>query len=201
MRHRLRCHLTFVMATLLAFTALGVGAVLASAPSAPALAKAPFFGRWQTIRTCSGLVQALRNANLRPLAPGVVGDYFPNQTPQQLARKRHLCRGAKPQRHSHFFTRDGLFGSLDQFGQQVDDGTYHIIGARTVHIGNPDVGARFHYQVRPADDGKVLALQPVITRRMRDDALAHPLDFSAAGWAVAVAYTPHKWKRVPCPWC
>jgi hypothetical protein len=190
-------------ATVIAFLALfvAIGGTAYAAPSAPSLATAPIAGRWETNRTCSGLVHALKMADLRPLAPGIVGDYFPSETPQQLARKRHLCRGAKPQRHSHFFTRDGFFGSLDQFGQQVDDGRYRFTDSRTVHIGNPDVGASFHFQVHPAADGKVLALQPVITRRMRDEALAHPLDFSAAGWAVAVSYTPHKWKRVRCPWC
>ena len=196
MRQRIRFHLTYAsgIGTLAVFLVFGVGGALATASS-------PISGRWQTVRTCNGLVQALKKADLRPLAPGVVGDYFPDKTPQQLARKRHVCKGAKPQRHSHFFTRDGFFGSLDQFGQQVDDGTYHLIGSRTVHIGNPDVGASFHYQVHPATDGKVLALQPVITRDMRREALAHPLQFSAAGWAAAVAYTPHKWKRVPCQWC
>jgi hypothetical protein len=196
MRRRIRFHLTYAtgISTLVVLLVVGVGGALARAPS-------PISGRWQTVRTCNGLVQALKKVGLRPLAPGVVGDYFPDQTPQQLARKRHVCKGAKPQRHSHFFTRDGFFGSLDQFGQQVDDGRYRITDPGTVHIGNPDVGGTFHYQVHPATDGNVLALQPVITNRMRREALAHPLDFSPAGWEVAVAYAPHKWKRVPCPWC
>ena len=59
------------------------------------------------VRTCQNMVGALQAAGLRPLAPGVVGDYFPNQTPQQLAKKKNLCQGAKPQIHSHFFTADG----------------------------------------------------------------------------------------------
>jgi hypothetical protein len=41
----------------------------------------------------------------------------------------------------------------------------------------------------------------VITKRMRRKALAHPLEFSAAGWSVAVAYTGHVWKSVPCRPC
>ncbi len=203
MRQRLRSHLSIVMAALLAFTALGVGGASArNAHTASALAKTPIVGRWQTLRTCHGLVQAAKKAHLQPLAPGIVGDYFPGKTPQQLALKRHLCRGAKPQLHSHFFTRDGQFGSVDQHGQQVDDGSYRIIDARTFRIGNPDVHARFRYEVDHTNNGKVLALKPVITKRMRREGLAHPLQFSRAGWAVAVAYTGHKWKRVPCGvWC
>jgi hypothetical protein len=191
-------------AVLLAATALAFafsGGAGAAPPSAPG-PKAPIVGRWETTKTCSGVVQALKGAHLLRLAPGVVGEFFPGKSPQQLARRRHLCRGAKPLRHSHFFTRDGLFGSLDQNEQQVDDGRYRIIDARTFHIGNPDTRADFHYRVENAAGGKVLALKPVITRRMRRQALAHPLQFSPAGWAVAVAYTGHAWEQVPCKqWC
>ena len=201
MRQRLRSHLTIVMATLLAFAAVGVASAR-NAPTGSAPANTPVFGRWQTLRACQGLVQAAKKANLQPLTPGIVGDYFPGKTPQQLARKRHLCQGAKPQLHSHFFTRDGHFGSVDQHGQQVDDGRYRILGGRTFHIGNRDVGARFRYEVDHTNNGKILTLKPVITNRMRREGLAHPLQFSRAGWAVAVAYTGHKWKRVPCGvWC
>jgi hypothetical protein len=194
---------TSVKAALLACAALGVGAALpTSAPSATATAKAPFVGRWQQTHECIWLVRALKREHLRRIAPSVVGDYFPDKTPRQLARKHRICRGATPQRHSHFFTRDGGFGSLDQDDQQVDDGTYRIIDARTFRIGNPDVHARFHFEVDNTAEGKVLALKPVITRRMRREALAHPLQFSAAGWATAVSYPRHTWKKVPCGmWC
>ena len=176
--------------------AVGCGAGgAASAGDSPA-AKASIVGRWQQTHKCTWLVHALRPAHLRPLAPGVIGDYFPDKTPQQLARKRHLCRGATPQRHSHFFTSDGGFGSVDQHGQQVDDGSYRVINGRTVKIGS----VRFHYRITAGD--QVLALQPVITNRMRREALADPLEFSDAGWSVAVAYPGHTWKRVSCgPWC
>jgi hypothetical protein len=192
------------MATLLAFTALGVGvasARSANTPAAPAQATASIVGRWEQTHTCSQLVRALKEAHLRRIAPSVVGDYFPNKTPRQLARKRHICRGADPQRHSHFFTRDGHFGSLDQHGQQVDNGRYRVIDARTIKIDLPD-GPKFHYQINNTTYGEVLALDPVITRHMRRQALAHPLRFSKAGYAVAVAYPGHTWARVPCgQWC
>jgi hypothetical protein len=144
-------------------------------------------------------VQALKDRHLGPVAPSVVGDYFPNKTPRQLAQKRHICRGADPQRHSHFFTSDGNFGSLDQHGQQVDADRYRVIDARTLEIGLPD-GVKFHYRI--TDYGADLALNPVITKRMRRQALAHPLRFSDAGWSVAVAYPGHAWASVPCgTWC
>jgi hypothetical protein len=199
MRQRIRPHLTYVMATLLAFIALGVGAASArNAPTASVLPKTPIFGRWQQTHRCTSLVHALKSAHLGRIAPAMVGDYFPDKTPQQLAAKEHICWGAKPQRHSHFFTHDGHFGSVDQYGQQVDNGRYRVISARTFRIGD----VRFHYQVDRVFDRKLLALKPVITQRMRRQALAHPLQFSDAGWSVAVTYPGSTWKRVRCgPWC
>ena len=76
---------------------------------------APIVGRWQQSHKCDELVSALNALGLGALAPGVVGDYFPNQTPEELAAKPDICSGAVPQLHSHFFTASGLFGSLDQF--------------------------------------------------------------------------------------
>jgi hypothetical protein len=194
---------TWVVAFTTGLLAVGCGACIATSvgASAHAPAKASIVGRWQTLRKCRGLVDALREANLRPLAPGVLGDYFPNASPERLARKRHICRGAEAQRHSHFFTRNGLFGSFDQDHQVVDDGKYQILDARTIRIGNPDVHARYRYRVKNRAEHRFLALRPVITKRMRRKALAHPFEFSAAGWAVAVAYAGHVWKSVPCGFC
>ena len=52
------------------------------------------------------------------------------------------------------------------------------------------------------DLGFALRLEPVISAAARRKALAHPLQFSTAGWQVAVAFPGHAWKRVPCAqWC
>jgi hypothetical protein len=73
---------------------------------------AAIVGRRDVSRTCEGMVESLDQAGLHALAPAIVGDYFPDQTPKQLARKADVCRGAKRQQHLHFFTDDGQFGSL-----------------------------------------------------------------------------------------
>jgi hypothetical protein len=162
-------------------------------------------GRWSRVRTCQELVDALTKAGLRAAAPAAVGDFFPGSTPQQLAQKTNLCDGAAPQVHSHFFTKAGRFGSLDQNGRQVDDGRFQIKGhALRINSGT------FRYRIRngirlrrshrflPAE----LSLTPVITAATRRQALVHPLKFSVATWMVAVAYTGHTWNRVPCNgWC
>ena len=168
-----------------------------AAPATAAGRSASIVGRWQTIRTCQGLVVDLQKVGLHALAPNMVGDYFPNVTPQALAKKKNLCQGAKPQIHAHFFTRDGKFGSIDQHGQQVDDGSYRVNGSRLT-ISNSDVSGSFRFRTQ----GKTLMLTPLLTPALKREALADPLNFHPAGWMVAVAYSGHAWKRVACgKWC
>src|SRR6266568_1929548 len=147
-------------------------------------------GRWQQSHTCDELVSALNALSLGALAPGVVGDYFPDRTPEELAAKPDICSGAVPQLHSHFFTASGLFGSLDQFQNQVDDGTYVIVDSNTFMIGD----ATFDYSVQ----GDILRMTPIITAKQRREALRHPWEFSTAGWMVAVSYPGKKWNGVAC---
>jgi hypothetical protein len=178
--------------TVLAAVVIG----LIAAQPAVAADSSSIVGRWQTVRTCQGLVVDLQKEGLSALAPGVVGDYFPDQSPQDLAKKKNLCQGAKPQIHAHFFTSDGTFGSLDQHGQQVDDGTYQV-GGSTLTISNSDVGGSFRFRIQ----GKTLMLTPLLTPALKQEALADPLNFHTAGWMVAVGYSGHSWRHVACGWC
>jgi hypothetical protein len=163
--------------------------------SATATTRSQLVGRWSQLHTCQELVAALQKAGLAATAPGAVGDYFPNKTPKQLAAKRHVCSGAAPLKHSHFFSKAGTFGSLDQNGQQVDDGHYRILSHHRLRINN----GTFHFRIT---SGNRLRLAPIITAAMRSHALASPLKFSVAVWEVAVSYTGQTWKRVRCgAWC
>jgi hypothetical protein len=93
---------------------------------------------------------------------------------------------------------DEAFGSLTEDLQQVDDGMYEILDGGRFRIGNADAGVVFRYEI----EGDELSLSPVITPAMKEDALAHPLEFSDAGWSVAVSYPGQVWKRVDCSgWC
>jgi hypothetical protein len=178
--------------TVLAAVVIG----LIAAQPAVAADSSSIVGRWQTVRTCQGLVVGLQKEGLSALAPGVVGDYFPDQSPQDLAKKKNLCQGAKPQIHAHFFASDGTFGSLDQHGQQVDDGTYHVSGS-TLTISNSDVAGSFRFRIQ----GKTLMLTPLLTPALKHEALADPLNFHTAGWMVAVAYSGRSWRHAACGWC
>jgi hypothetical protein len=170
----------------------GTSAVNSTASTA---SRSPLIGRWSQLHTCQELVAALQKAGLAATAPAVAGDYFPNSTPKQLAAKSDLCSGAAPMKHSHFFTKHGTFGSLDQNGQQVDNGHYRILSHHRLRINK----GTFHYRII---NGNRLHLAPIITAAMRSKALASPLNFSVAGWEVAVSYTGQTWKRVRCgAWC
>jgi hypothetical protein len=179
--------------------ALG-GALLAilalPAAAATEAARSPrLVGRWERVTTCQDLVSALTKAGLRKTAPAMLaGNGFVPGTPKQLSAKADICKGAVPRRHSHFFTAAGQFGSVDYNGQQVDDGSYRILDARTVRINE----GKFRFRIA----GRELRLEPVISAAARRKALAQPLQFSTAGWQVAVAFPGHAWKRVPCAqWC
>jgi hypothetical protein len=159
----------------------------------------PIVGRWEQVHSCEQLVKALAKAGLARVAPAMVGDYFPDQTPKQLARKPDLCKGAKPEPHSHFFTEAGLFGSLDEEDNQVDDARYEVVDDHLVRIGAGQIAGEFRYRIV---DDSTLTLHPVLTAADKRQALARPLEFSRAGWQVSVAYDGLPWKRVDCAgWC
>ena len=86
-------------------------------------------GTWTRTTTCAEQLQALSRPGLRKYALEMVAGnrFIPGvRSPDQLKDPAQPCRGAVPRKHSHFFTKDGRFGSLDWNGQDVDDGTYTL---------------------------------------------------------------------------
>jgi hypothetical protein len=116
----------------------------------------------------------------------VVGERFiPGvRKPGQLADPGKPCTGAIPREHSHFFTEDGRFGSLDWNGDTVDDGTYEMVDADTFVVSKefPDVTFSF------AIDGDTIRFEPETPK-------CSPDCFEAL-WSVMVAYPGEEWHRV-----
>ena len=155
---------------------------------------AALVGRWEHVNECPQLTKALAEEGLEAIAPSVAGDYFPNSTPKQLAKKDDVCDGAEGFVHSHFFNENDGFGSLTEDLEPVDDGMYEITDDGTFVIGD----VTFHYKI----EGDSLMLTPVLTKEMKAEARAHPLEFTDAGWALAVSYPGQVWQRVNCSgWC
>lgn len=211
-----------LLAVLLALALTGCGSNASSSHDAQAAAGTPkpsqtssstsspavptIVGRWSQLHSCRVLVHAFQAAGLGKLAALQAAAFTPSnsstQTPQQLmARAKrleaggNLCAGAPaPFRHSHFFTNSGSFGSVDSYGQQVDNGSYRV-QSHFMYIN----GSKFRYRVAGGDR---LSLTPVISPKQRRQALAHPLQFTPAVWMVNVAYAGSIWDRAPCQnWC
>ena len=151
-----------------------------------ATAQPPLVGTWRRLTTCSELSTALRRAGqskwvLEFIAgnrfiPGVV-------RADQIKDPLKPCKGAVPRRHSHFFTKSRMFGSLDWRGQPVDDGTYRLVDNRTVVIFKEFPKVTFRYRIV----GRTITFAPVIAKGCST--------FRCA-WAISMAYPGKTWQRV-----
>jgi hypothetical protein len=153
----------------------------ATVTSQPALV-----GTWRRTTTCAELSAALAKAGLKKwVLEAVAGNGFvPGvRTPDQIADPANPCKGAVPRKHSHFFTRDRKFGSLDWNGDPVDDGTYRIAGRGTVVISKEFPKVTFHYRIR----GNSITFAPV---------LAKGCSTFRCAWAISMAYPGKAWQRV-----
>jgi hypothetical protein len=157
-----------------------------SAPSSPSsapssAAKTPaLVGEWQRTQTCAELQHILAAAHLEYMLLIALArdNWIPGVTePSQIKDPRHPCRGAVARKHSHFFTADGKFGSRDQNGQQVDEGSYYITNPGTVVINN----ATFHYRI--TGGGNTISFEPA-------------QETGISEWSVNVAYPGYTWHRI-----
>jgi len=171
-------------AALIAATA--IAATGTASPSAEN-AQSALVGTWRRTTTCAELVSALTAARVaRPMVVEFVAGngFLPGVTsPDQIADPSSPCAGAVPRVHSHFFTKDGAFGSLDWHGQSVDDGTYRITRPGTVVIFKEFPKVTFTYRIIR----KNIRFTPLVPQGCSS--------FRCA-WAVSVAYPGKHWQRV-----
>jgi hypothetical protein len=143
-------------------------------------------GTWRRENTCQELVSALRDAVLdRWVLEFVAGNGFiPGvEAADQIADPKDPCAGAVPREHSHFFTEDGAFGSLDWNGDPVDDGRYEVPEDGTLVISKEFPDVTFHYAI----NGDTIMFEPEIPS-------CSPDCFEAA-WSVSVAMPGETWQR------
>lgn len=144
-------------------------------------------GTWERDTRCEELVSALTEAGLDDwVLEFVAGNGFiPGvRRPDQIADPADPCDGAVARMHSHFFTKDGMFGSLNWKGDQVDDGTYVVTDDNTFVVSKEFPDVTFNYAV----EGDTIKFDPVIPD-------CSPKCFEAA-WSVSVAYPGETWTRV-----
>lgn len=158
-----------------------------AAVSPSAVPSAPLIGTWERVTRCREMVSALTLAGLEDwVLEFVAGNGFvPGVTSaDQVGDPAHPCEGAVPREHSHFFTREGEFGSLDWNGEQVDDGTYEIIDDHTFVVSKEFPDVTFNYTIQD----ETIMFDPEIPD-------CAPGCFEAA-WSVTVAYPGKTWERV-----
>jgi len=165
-----------------------------SATSTQAAPGEPLVGEWQRMTACADYVRALTRAGFDEAALDAAagGGFISGVTMvEDLADPAHPCKGAVPRRHSHFFTAEGMFGSRDWNGDQVDEGTYEIVDDTLVmpygFEEGPPIQVAFQYRIA----GETIRFDPVIpsdcsTSRCRE----------AAAWSVSVALPGKTWRRV-----
>jgi hypothetical protein len=152
----------------------------------PATLESGLEGTWVRETRCEELVTALTDAGLEQwVLEAVAGNGFvPGvRSPDEIADPADPCDGAVPRVHSHFFTEDGLFGSLDWKGHQVDDGTYELVGDDTFVVSKEFPDVTFRYLI----DGDTITFEPVIPDCTPD--------CFEASWSVSVAYPGETWVR------
>jgi hypothetical protein len=154
--------------------------------SSASAGKNPLLGTWVATTKCSAQYNALmRFPGLRKYAVEmVVGNGFiPGvRSPDQLKNPARPCLGAVGRKHSHFFTRDGKFGSLDWTGQQVDDGTYTVRPDNELVIAKEFPSVTFTYTVQ----GKTIKSAPHIPK--------NGSTFRCA-WSLSMAIPGTTWTR------
>jgi hypothetical protein len=183
--------LSRAVAIIVAFASVACGGSPEPTPPATGetsspLASPALVGTWARETRCEELVAALIDAGLENwVLEGVAGNGFvPGvRRPNQIEDPARPCDGAVPREHSHFFDRDGSFGSLDWNGNAVDDGTYELVGDDTLVISKEFPDVTFHYEIQ----GDTVTFEPVIPE-------CSPDCFEAA-WSISVAYPGKPWHR------
>jgi Tol biopolymer transport system component len=146
---------------------------------------ATIVGSWHRAQTCEEMLAAFDTAGLAEShVTWLQGNFFGGEPGPT---EGDVCAGAQgPLEHSHFFTADGAFGSLDEHGEEVDHGDYVVVDDDT--LGFPSHASEFAYAgelvVDYAIDGDVVTFAVALPEPcvdMCEDAYAWALSAFASG--------------------
>ena len=160
-------------------------------PSSPPSAADALIGTWVRTQSCEAALAAFEKARLfDQIRLWVVANWVAEGETRDIGEE---CDGARPpEEHSHFFTADGQFGSLDADGNQVDSGDYVLVGANMLAF--PSHSQEFAY------DGEILVDFTVVgdTATFK---VVKPLSSCenecriSWGWALSAFFRPGSWSR------
>jgi hypothetical protein len=164
-------------------------------PSEPAPTVSPvadIVGTWTRTQSCQQELTAFKAKGLAKAEAfeWVTGNWVPDASP----RSSGFCAGATdPVPHSHFFTDRGRFGSLDQYGNQVDDGTYIIASAGVLTF--PSAASDFGYDGTILVGYAVQGNQLTFDVRVPERCVSDPTCTQAYGWALSAFFAGPPWER------
>jgi len=152
------------------------------------------------VLSCAAIVRSLEEAHAPDLIPRTVGEFVATdesgELPSSWDPRRPCARAQPPKEHSHTFWADGTFNSYDQFGAQVDEGTYELVDEHTF-VFPPGITMR--YEV----GADTLELDVVPPGDCTDErVLGHDEEGRAVScrellaWAYSVAFPGGTWVRV-----
>lgn len=162
--------------------------VIPTEPSESEVA-ADLVGTWTRTQDCEGMLAAFEAAGIVESESGwIVGNWVPEGTQPD---PNDLCAEAKPaEEHSHFFTADGQFGSLDAEGNQVDDNQYAVADEDTIAFP----GSGFHYFQDVLVDYAVSGDEATFKVQWPSGECADEC-LEAHAWALSAFYAGDPWLR------
>jgi hypothetical protein len=158
----------------------------------------PLVGDWRTKRTCDQYVSRLKQAGLADQIPShqelvAEGDF--GAVDQNDQDSKGPCRGLNSRlAHDHIFYKDGLFRSVDNNGNFVDDGHYRLPNDHTIVFPThdesiPPVTAHFRF----SDHLNTVTFDLVLPEKLDECSEACRETY---GWAVSVFFSGLPWHRV-----
>jgi len=147
-------------------------------------------GTWTRTLSCEDQLAAFTDAGFLDKAQEwVTGNWVGEHA---TATGGKFCEGsAAPREHSHFFTADGSFGSLDEHGSQVDDGHYLLKDPDTIQFPDGGLGYPGGPLVGYAVDGDALSFTVTVPDPCTDACR------QAYAWALSAFYGSDPWVRQP----
>jgi hypothetical protein len=158
----------------------------------------PLVGDWRIKRTCDEYVSRLRQAGLADQIPShqeLLAEFGAGNADQGSQDPDDPCSGVNGRlAHDHIFYRDGLFRSVDQNGNFVDDGHYRLPNDHTIVFpphdeSIPPVTAHFRF----SDHLNTVTFDLVLPENLDECSKACRETY---GWAVSVFFSGLPWHRV-----
>ena len=160
----------------------------ASLPPSVAASEAvtgPLVGHWVLLKSCEATIAGLHESGLEEFSPVVLEMEETISDARDFDPDDPCANAVHPFEHSHTFWPDGKFNSYDESGNEVDSGTYTLVGDENLTMGEPPITFLFTVE------GETLQLDVEVPQDCTSDECQGTL-----AWAISVADPGQSWTRV-----